>query len=537
MKKFVRGAALGAVTALAASSATVVGVAPAHAAPAGDSAAGWLAQELTNGLMVNEQFSFTDYGLSIDAGLSMKATGSNDAAVGQISAALAPEVDSYTTGVDFGSADIYAAASAKALVFAQVAGANPASYGGVDLVARTASRVNADGPIRGRLEDDTTGTDFVNTLGQAFAARGLANAGSPKAGLATGFLLEQQCPSGFFRLSFNADKTAANQSCLEGAAGSAPNVDATALTVLQLSALKNTSPQINASIAKASQWLLTQQTTEGSFGGSPPTTGANSNTTGLAGWALGTQGYCVASGRAGAWLKGLQVTAPGGALASDIGAIAYDKDALAAGQSAGITTATTDQWRRATAQAAPAVAYALASGNSQNFAGPTGYQRAGSTVALSAAVPQGEHSCLTGTGIAGTRDVAAGANGLTTDVTLPDDTGTANYSFATLAGGQAVAVEVLGKQKLRVVAKKRRVSKGNKQKLVIRKLEAGEKVKVKVGKRKIKGTANRFGTFKKRFTVNKKVVKGIKKNKKVKIKGTGEFADIRRGNGKFYIKR
>ena len=44
-------------------------------------------------------------------------------------------------------------------------------------------------------------------IGQAFAAQGLAVAGSGKADEALKFLLKQQCGKGWFRLNFAADKT------------------------------------------------------------------------------------------------------------------------------------------------------------------------------------------------------------------------------------------------------------------------------------------------------------------------------------------
>ncbi len=470
MKKLMRGAALGAVTALAATTATVVGVAPAQAAPAGDSAAGWLAGQLTKGLINNPNFGgFDDYGLSIDTALAINATGTNAAAVNRIRDALAPKVGAYVEyTADFTRPDLHATAGAlgKIATFAQVAGANASSFGGRNLVSELEARVGVDGRIAdqlvpGDIDSATAGTqldqDYANTLGQAFAARSLTVAGSAKAPSATDFLLKQQCASGFFRLQFTADQTAADQNCLDGDAGSKPNVDATAQTVVQLAALKRKTPEVSAAITRASDWLAEQQNKDGSFGGSAPTSGPNSNSTGLAGWALGGQGYCVPAARADGWIEDLQVSEGDGPLGDDEGAIAYDQDAFDAGETDGITTKTSDQWRRATAQAAPAVARAV----------------------------YGEQC----------------------------------------------------EQRLLVIAKKRRVNEGNKQKLVIRKLEAGEKVKIQIKKRTIKGTANRFGTFKKRFSVNKKIAQNLPNSRKVKIKVTGEFADIRRGKGKFYIKR
>ena len=50
--------------------------------------------------------------------------------------------------------------------------------------------------------------------------------------------------------------------------------------------------------------------------------------------------------------------APGGALSDDVGAVAYDQDALDRGAGQGITVPQQDQWRRTTAQAVLALAEA-----------------------------------------------------------------------------------------------------------------------------------------------------------------------------------
>ena len=70
-----RGVALAAATALAATTLTTVAAAPAHAEVPAQTAAGWLATELTNGLMHNPNFGgFDDYGLTIDAAFASSAT-------------------------------------------------------------------------------------------------------------------------------------------------------------------------------------------------------------------------------------------------------------------------------------------------------------------------------------------------------------------------------------------------------------------------------------------------------------------------------
>jgi hypothetical protein len=354
-----RGAALAVAAALAVSTLAT----PAQAAdpPADELAATWLTGQLTGGIIHNDQYAFDDYGLSIDVALALDALGGHEATVAEISAAVAAHVDSYITGVDFGSSDVYAGAIAKAVVLAQAAGADPSSYGGEDLLRRLERRVSATAPIRGRIRDKTDDSDFANVIGQAYAVQGLGVAGSPTAGPALRYLLRQQCAKGYFRLNFTKSKKRADQTCDGGdpATASAPDTDVTALAVLTLTSLHSSNPHVKSAITDAVGWLKKRQKANGSFGGGTSTEASNTNSTGLAGWALGVRHACTAAGAAAGWVDRFQVTgATGGSpLAADIGAVGYDKaayDGVVAAEE--ITVAQRDQWRRATAQAAPALA-------------------------------------------------------------------------------------------------------------------------------------------------------------------------------------
>ena len=358
MRNVLRSAAV--VAAGAVVTATLA--APATAAPA-DRGGEWLQGELTDGIIVNETFDpdFRDYGLTADVAMAF-AEIRQAAPLAEVSDALAAEVDSYTTGADFGAPDdVYAGPVAKLTVVAQVAGDDPRAYGGVDLVQRLNGRVATTAPIAGRIEDRSDFGDFANTIGQAFAARGLARAGSGRADHVVRFLLKQQCSAGFFRLEFSG-KRKADQSCdAASAANRAPDTDATALAVLALRALPKAdrTRATRTAATDAVAWLKLRQKPNGSFGGGVATEASNANSTGLAAWALGDAGACRPARQAAGWVRDLQV--PDGAtgqLAGDDGAIAYDRGAFAEGEANGITDGATDQWRRATAQAAPGLASA-----------------------------------------------------------------------------------------------------------------------------------------------------------------------------------
>jgi hypothetical protein len=321
-------------------------VAPAQAARGADGAADWLAGQLQDGLIHNDQYEFDDYGLTADVVMALDAVGGHRKDEAAVRRALANDVDSWTTGVDFGSSDQYAGSTAKAVVVAQVTGANPRDFGGVNLVTRLNRLTATEGPSRGRISDRSE-TDYANTIGQAFAVRGLVQARSPRAQDALSFLLKQQCSAGFFRLGF-APAAKRRQGCDAGDRQlSAPDTDVTALTVLSLDSIQRKTPAVRRALSSATRWLKRAQKADGSFGGGASTEASNANSTGLAAWALGDTGSCAAAREAAVWVKALQ---------KRNGAIAYDAAGLEAGRD-GIQKAESDQFRRATSQALPGLRY------------------------------------------------------------------------------------------------------------------------------------------------------------------------------------
>ena len=319
----------------------------------------WLKRELTAGLMVGD--GFTDYGLTIDTGLALDQAG-DKSSVTAVNTALQPKIGEYISGDAFGDAgSTYAGATAKAATFARVAGANPTSYGGVNLITRLEERVSATAPIVGRLEDKSSFGDFANVIGQGYAVRALTEARSKRAADATAFLLAQQCTSGFFRESFTKDKTAAAQGCIEGQADSAASLDATALAVVNLLESGSHDKAVATSVAKAGTWLASQQKSTGAFGGDG--VGANTNSTGLAGWALGLLKNREAATKAAVWVRKQQPIEKNkcrSALTKETGAIAYQPKVVKDARNDGITDENADQWRRATAQAMAVLQWAPA---------------------------------------------------------------------------------------------------------------------------------------------------------------------------------
>ncbi|MBS2937284.1 hypothetical protein KDN32_05975 [Nocardioides sp. J2M5] len=577
------------------------------ASSAARSGTGWLATQLTDGVIHNPNFGgFDDYGLTVDIALSMDEVGGDQALVRQVRQAMSTRVASYATGVDYGVPDdLYSGSFAKALVFAEVSGADPRAYGGFDLVQQVEDRVITSGPTAGRLADQVDGgADYANTFGQAFAARGLSAAGSAQAAPVTDFLLRQQCSSGYFRVFFSA-ADAAEQSCVDGT--DPTDTDTTALVVSQLAAISPRPAKVQGAIDRAVAWLASTQRTDGSFVGSEFTPDPNSNSTGLAAAALAWGGRCEQAGRAAEWVEGRQV-APGATapLAGEDGAIAYSDDALTTARADGITDATRDQWWRATVQAVAGLTQArgtvagvtlgatpaesgatstvtVAGGRTGDrfclsgpgitgtrtlvvgadgtatarvtvpasgqptwtvsgrdgsrtakagsargaitgvtLSGPSGFQRARGRVSLDVAgATAGAGFVLEGPGLAGVT-VYAGSDGtLTRTVTLPKGTGTATWTLVGADGRVSAETSVLGKRRLKVTTPK---GKGAKARVLVRRLVAGEKVRLRVAGRTVaKGRANAKGRFVGRVALPEG-------RSKVRVRAVGQFADLRTGS-------
>jgi hypothetical protein len=407
----------------------------------------WLGNQLTKNLIHNEQYDFDDYGLSVDVALGLDAAGKKATLVNLITKAVAKNVDFYTT---FG-ANVYAGATAKALVLAVELDKNPRSFGGTNLVTQLEGRVATAAPITGRIEDaydpaDEFGGDFANVIGQAYAAAGLSAVGSPKAASATAFLLQQQCSKGFFRLNFTADKTDADQSC-DGAAKAerSPDTDATSIAVLALQHVKGA--KAKAAVKKAVAWLEDRQLVNGSFGGGTSTEAPNTNSTGLAGWALGVAGATGPAERAATWVRIFQVSAPNpcsGKLDDAVGAIAYDVDAYESGLTDGIRSKTSDQWRRASAQALPVLRWAPRAEGTFTATGP-GTVTAGSTFAIRlTGVAPGQRACRVSGGTAVEYVPGKNALGKLTVYVPQNAAGTRTYAVWIGSRHRDVTVRVTG---------------------------------------------------------------------------------------------
>jgi len=357
-------------------------------------AAGWLAGELTNGLMTGT-FG-PDFGLTIDTGLALSTVPGRGATVTAINNALEPRIAEY---VGDGTKESYAGALAKAATFARTAKRNPTSYGGVNLVTRLEDRT-ADasaGATAGRISDKSEFGDYANVVGQSYAVRALSLANSAEAGAARDFLLKQQCPSGFFRLHFDKP-AAASQSCAEGVAGSEADPDATSLAVINLVASRDNSQAVKDALAKAGTWLAGRQRGSGAFRGGTGTAVTNTNSTSLGGYALGLLKNRDAARKAAIWVRTLQPVDKfkcRTALTKDTGAVAYRKEAVSAAKTGGISADARDEWRRATAQAVLGLQLAPASNDDLRIESARREARAGDRPRFRIfGIAPGERACV-----------------------------------------------------------------------------------------------------------------------------------------------
>ncbi|GAA2372186.1 hypothetical protein Cme02nite_00390 [Catellatospora methionotrophica] len=271
---------------------------PAHAAPTlnrGDAAAGWLARQLVDGERFEAVFdgvAYPDQGLTIDAVFAFAATGTS----GSYSAAAMGWLAQPATlaGYIGDGGEAYAGATGKLALTAQVTGADPAAFGGVDLI----SRLRGLQAPSGRFSDRSAWGDFSNTFTQSFAVLALdrTTAGAPAASVS--YLAGEACADGGFPVYFD------QPTCVS-------DVDATAVAVQALRAAGHPTPA-------ALSWLVDQQQPDGGFAG----TGAvNANSTGLAAQALHSSGRLLAAAKARVFLRGLQQDCA--APTAQRGAIAY----------------------------------------------------------------------------------------------------------------------------------------------------------------------------------------------------------------------
>lgn len=368
MKKSLHRGLVATATAVALAGAAVA-VPTSAQADVADTTGAWLAGELDAGLLPG-QFGSPDYGLSVDALLSLDVLGVQAGAIGDIADALAKDPQAYISGEAFGDGgSTYAGATGKLAVGAAAAGRDAEDFGGVDLLERLRGTIATEGEEAGRASDVSDFGDYSNTLGQTFVVRALVDAGDDLALDAIDYLLKQQCADGSFRIGMFAEAVPddpetewddsiapVDRECGDQTTKGDDTIsyDATALAVTALVEAEDAGIDgLGDAIDDGAAALADAQASDGSLQDDGV---ANANTTGLAALALADAGDLDAATAAAEFVATLRVPDDAsGALADERGAIAFDQAAFDAAQTAGLPESR-DQWRRATAQAAGALA-------------------------------------------------------------------------------------------------------------------------------------------------------------------------------------
>jgi hypothetical protein len=307
-------------------------------------ATSWLEQQMAaNGnTMPGFVAGSPDVGLTEDAVLALTSAGlGNDNTTRQATAQIASHVTDFVSLDNFGIAHaLFAGGLAKSLLVAEVQGADGHAFGGRDIEQELRSTRATSGASTGRFEDQKTQSDDTsNGFSQALGILALQRTSAGVPADAVTYLLAQQCPTGGFRLFYDT-----SASCTDS---SQSDTDSTGLAVQALAAVAPT-PAISAALTHATTWLKgAQSASAGSFGGSGPTAGANTNSTGLAVAALRLEGADAAADSGASYVEGLQLGS-----GKDKGAIAYNKAAFTVVKSGkAIGGSDLDQWRRASVQA------------------------------------------------------------------------------------------------------------------------------------------------------------------------------------------
>lgn len=316
--------------------------APAAGAPTSadraDRAAAWESSQLRNGRIRNVQFDFTDWGLTLDTYFGLVAAGNRPGDARKVIRTVSANARTY---VSF-DGDFFSGSVAKLLLARRVAGLDPSvDQENLLLRRKLKSLVTASGRV-----SDSGADDFSNTIGQSLSVLAFARSGNlPSAPVR--FLLRQQCDRGYFRLAMSSTSCDRDDS--------AADVDATAYALQALLIARREGVALPAGAAKdTAAWLRRGQRADGAFGGAGPTSGANTNSTGLAAQALTAAGRDRAASAAQDWIARLQLTparTKGSPARRDLGAVAYNRTDFQAARQNGITRRTRDIWRRSTPQA------------------------------------------------------------------------------------------------------------------------------------------------------------------------------------------
>lgn len=254
---------------VAALSTTVLSYSVTAAAPpttnpetAGDLAAGWIARQVDAGIpLIN--FGSPDWGVTLDAAISLAATETGGAQLDAVWAALVADretvVDPFSSGDQPGRL-------ARVILLAHAIGESPTAVGaapGDDLVARLLATVTPAGPDAGLFGDPTSLSPMYDgAFRQSYSIAALVAAGAAVPADSWQWLLDQQCADGSW-MPYRAESAGVLAPCaFDGATFVGPDTNSTAAAINGLGAVGEGASAID----EAAAWLASVQNADGGWG-------------------------------------------------------------------------------------------------------------------------------------------------------------------------------------------------------------------------------------------------------------------------------
>ena len=310
--------------------------------------------QVTKGVVHNDQYSLDDYGLSVDVALALNGVGAEGTTVQAISDRLASHIGDYTVpGLRDGDVGRQHRQGGRAGPGRR---GDPTSYGGKDLVAQLEDTVG--GPRAGRGADPgrrRPAREECRRLRQRDRP-GVRRHGPRRRGQRRGRRRDRlpARPAVLRRLvpaRLRRRRGASDQGC-DGDKSSKPDLDATAFAVQALSADDSAQAASRVDAATPGWRSSRPRTARSGAAARPPDAEQQQHRPGR------DRAGATGRHRGGGEGRRLGVRAPDRATARPptrptSGAIAYDDAAQPAAEKKGITAKTSDQFRRATAQALP----------------------------------------------------------------------------------------------------------------------------------------------------------------------------------------
>ena len=235
----------------------------ADPATAGDYAAGWLAREIDKGIpMVN--FGSPDWGVTLDAALSLAATETGAAQLQAIWTALVADRD---TVIDpFASGD-QPGRLARMVLLAHALGEDPTAVGtgpGADLVARLLATETTSGPDTGLFGDPATvSPTYDGAFRQGWSIAALVAVGTTPSAATWQWLVDQQCGDGSW-MPYRAEVSPGvlEPCAFDAVAFVGPDTNSTAAAINGLEATAQGATAVDDGAA----WLATVQGPDGGWG-------------------------------------------------------------------------------------------------------------------------------------------------------------------------------------------------------------------------------------------------------------------------------